>query len=164
MEAANIAAVPVLLLLLSSAPCSIGQPRSAHSDTTTVPGLTVALSLSRRARQTLVSRKETIIVSADVTGFPKPGTPKHLIDGEGQVDLGDFTAEILPGQNGDFKSLSLKSAPLRYTDKRGPQLLVNVYSGRKSSPNNLIDCGIYEGPLSAAQNKSIPIACKLIGE
>lgn len=164
MKAANLAAVPALLVLLSLAPFSIGEPRSVQSATTTVPGLTVTLTLSQRARQTLISRKETIIVSADVTGFPKTGTPKHLIDGEGQVDLGDLTTEILPGQNGEFKSFSLKTAALRCTDKRGPQLLINVCSGRKSSPNNLIDCGIYEGPLRAVENKSIPIACKLIGE
>ncbi len=48
--------------------------------------------------------------------------------------------------------------------QQGPQLLINVYSGRKSSPNNLLDCGIYEGSFQAIQGQSIPIACKLIGE
>jgi hypothetical protein len=42
--------------------------------------------------------------------------------------------------------------------------LINVYSGRKSSPDNLLDCGIYEGPLKAVQSQSIPISCKIIGE
>jgi hypothetical protein len=53
---------------------------------------------------------------------------------------------------------------LKWFDTQGVQLLINVYSGRKSSPNNLLDCGIYEGPMQAVQGKSIPISCKLIGE
>jgi hypothetical protein len=53
---------------------------------------------------------------------------------------------------------------MKWVDSNGPQLLINVYSGRKSSPNNLLDCGIYEGSLQAVQGQSIPIPCKLIGE
>jgi hypothetical protein len=53
---------------------------------------------------------------------------------------------------------------MKWVDNQGPQLLINVYSGRKSSPNNLLDCGIYEGALKAVQGQSIPISCKLIGE
>jgi hypothetical protein len=53
---------------------------------------------------------------------------------------------------------------MKWVDSNGPQLLINVYSGRKSSPNNLLDCGIYEGPLAAIQGTSVPISCKLIGE
>jgi hypothetical protein len=53
---------------------------------------------------------------------------------------------------------------MKWVDSSRPQLLINVYSGRKSSPNNLLDCGIYEGSLAAIQGQSIPISCKLIGE
>jgi len=53
---------------------------------------------------------------------------------------------------------------LKWVGNQGPQLLINLYSGRKSSPDNLLDCGIYEGPLKAVEGKNIPIACKLIGE
>jgi hypothetical protein len=53
---------------------------------------------------------------------------------------------------------------VKWFDSQGLQLLINVYSGRKSSPNNLLDCGIYEGALKAIQGQSIPISCKLIGE
>lgn len=166
MEDAPVAAVPVLLALLGLVPLlgiSSGAVRLPAA-ATEVPGLIVAVSLSPPANRALVSRRETLIVAAELTGFPQPGTPKQFIDGEGQLDLGNVTTEILPGQNGVFKSFFLKTAPLRHTDKRGPQLLINVYSGRKSSPNNLIDCGIYEGPLRRVENKTIPIACKLIGE
>ncbi|HEX4038658.1 MAG TPA: hypothetical protein VHX37_11420 [Acidobacteriaceae bacterium] len=159
MPALTIATAPVLFALLALAPLPAGPPA-----TTTFPGLTVTVTLSPRARQTLLARRETVIVSAEITAFPQPGVSRKFLDGEGQLDLGNATTEILPGRSGLFKTFSLSAAPLRRVDKRGPQLLINVYSGRKSSPDNLIDCGIYEGPLSAVENKTIPIACKLIGE
>lgn len=157
-----------LLRIVGAAPVSAWAQRQPSATpptpTTPYPGVTVILNDSPQAQQALVSRKETVIVSASITGFPKPGTPRKDLDGEGQVDLGNFTREILPGRNGVFKTFALNKAGLTRLDQRGPQLLINVYSGRKSSPNNLLDCGIYQGPLQAVENHSIPIACKLIGE
>ncbi len=62
---------------------------------------------------------------------------------------------------GDFK---LKKDALQQVDSHGPQLLINVFSGRKSSQDNLLDCGIYEGPLKSAPEANIKVTCKLIGE
>jgi hypothetical protein len=53
---------------------------------------------------------------------------------------------------------------LQWVNDQGPQLLINAYSGRKSSENNLLDCGIYEGPLRPMLGQNIGISCKLIGE
>jgi hypothetical protein len=78
--------------------------------------------------------------------------------------MGEVTKEIAPGATAKFDTVKLNQPMLKWLDDRGPQLLINVYSGRKSSPNNLLDCGIYEGSLQAIQGQSIPISCKLIGE
>jgi len=113
---------------------------------------------------TLVAAKETVIVAAYIAGFPKPGTPRKYVDGEGKVDLGEATQEVAPGADATFGKIKLDPTFVTHIDNRGPQLLINVYSGRKSSPNNLLDCGIYEGSLQAIQGQSISISCKLIGE
>ena len=128
------------------------------------PAFKVTLTYSPKAMQTLVSRKETVIVVGYLYGFPKPGTPKRDIDEIGQVDLGEVKQEIAPGATAIFDTIQPDAALAKWIDSHGLQLLINVYSGRKSSPNNLIDCGLYEGPLKDVQGKSIPIACKMIGE
>jgi hypothetical protein len=128
------------------------------------PGFTVKLTFSDKASNTLLARKETVIVAAYLWGYPKPGTPKHLIDDIGQVDLGEVKSEVAPDKDAAFGDFQLKKDPLQQVDSRGPQLLINVFSGRKSSPNNLLDCGIYEGPLKSAREANIKVACKLIGE
>ncbi|MGO8757958.1 MAG: hypothetical protein ACLQG3_07525 [Terracidiphilus sp.] len=129
-----------------------------------LPGFTVKLTYSQKAIDTLVSRKETVIVAGYLYGFPKKGTPKRYIDEIGQIDLGEIKSEVAPGATAAFDKIEPGQALLKWLDSPGLQLLINVYSGRKSSPNNLLDCGIYEGPLQAVQGKSIPISCKLIGE
>ncbi len=63
--------------------------------------------------------------------------------------LGESKHEISPGADAKFGKIALESAAVTYLDNQGPQLLINVYSGRKSSPDNLLDCGIYQGPLQA---------------
>ncbi len=41
-------------------------------------------------------------------------------------------------------------------------MLVNVFTSRMAHENNLIDCGIYEGPIAMAQKKPVDITCDLI--
>jgi hypothetical protein len=43
-------------------------------------------------------------------------------------------------------------------------VLVNVFSGRKSVENNLLDCGIVEDQISIVQNKRHVVECTLIGD
>ena len=113
---------------------------------------------------TLVAGKETVIVVGYLSGFPIQGTPRKYVDHEGQVDMGEVKDEVAPGAIAKFDKVKLNQPMLKWLDSQGPQLLINVYSGRKSSPNNLLDCGIYEGALTAIQGQNIPISCKLIGE
>ena len=79
----------------------------------------------------------------------------------GEVGLGQANTEVAPGEIAKFGPVKLKQDALKQIDKSGIQLLINVYSGRKSSPNNLLDCGIYEDALEPVEDKTIPITCKL---
>jgi hypothetical protein len=157
-------AIVALGATMSFSPAFAQQPARPSPPVATPAGFTVRLTYSQKAMDTLVSSKETVIVAAYVFGLPKPGVPKKYVEGDGTIPLGEAKKEIAPGAVATFGKIDLDSARVTYIDNRGPQLLINVYSGRKSSPNNLLDCGIYEDPLSGAQGKYLPIACKLIGE
>jgi hypothetical protein len=163
-----LSAKTVLHLLLASAAFSpaFAQQQSAKpgAPAATVPGFAVTITYSQKAMATLVAGKETVIVVGYLYGFPIQGTPKQDVDHVGQIDMGEVKKEIAPGATAKFDSVKLNQPMMKWMDSQGPQLLINVYSGRKSSPDNLLDCGIYEGSLQAIQGQSIPIACKLIGE
>lgn len=158
------AVLSVLLAAAALVPALAQQPNAKPAPAATQPGFTVTITYSQKAMATLVARKETVIVAGYLYAFPAKGTPKRDVDEIGQVDLGEVHDEIAPGATATFAQVNLTQAMLKWVDAQGPQLLINVYSGRKSSPDNLLDCGIYEGSLKAVQGQSIPISCKLIGE
>jgi 2-succinyl-5-enolpyruvyl-6-hydroxy-3-cyclohexene-1-carboxylate synthase len=128
------------------------------------PGFFVAVTLSEKAKAKLLQSHETIIVAGYLVGDPKKGAPKKLVDELGQIDLGEVKSEVQPAQVARFGEIKIKKEVLVWVDANGPQLLINVYSGRKSSKDNLLDCGLYEGALKPIQGTTIPISCKLIGE
>lgn len=140
------------------------QKTQPASTTSAFPGFSVSVTLSDKANKLLTAQKETIIAAAYFSGSPKPGTPKKYVSNMGEIDLGEAHVEVAPGEIAKFGAFKLKQESLSYVDKNGPQLLINVYSGRKSSKDNLLDCGIYEDALAPIEGKTIPIACKLIGE
>jgi hypothetical protein len=165
---------PVLKLLASSALlipiAGISHPQRADGQQSTATpassaGFTVNVTYSQKASSALAAGKETVVVAGYLYGFPLQGTPKKYVDHMGQISVGDdIKQEISPGAIATFSTIKFDEAMLKWMDSRGPQIVINVYSGRKSSPNNLLDCGFYEGPLKAIQGTSLPISCKLIGE
>jgi len=158
-------ALLALLCIVHQSGLSGEQKKPQSASTTPEPsGFSVSVTLSEKAGKTLADRKETIVVAAYFSGFPKPGTPRKYVSDMGEIGLGQANVEIAPGAVARFGPIKLKQGALNQVDTKGPQLLINVYSGRKSSPDNLLDCGIYEDALAPIQGKTIPIACKLIGE
>jgi hypothetical protein len=128
------------------------------------PEFSVSVRLSDAAKKKLIDSKETIIVAGYFTGHPKQGTERRYLDiKSGQVDLGDVEAEIHPGETATFNDLKLKSDALARIDS-GPSILINVYSGRKSSKDNLLDCEVYDGGFESIHGRTIDIPCQLIGE
>jgi hypothetical protein len=163
--------VPAILILLTFA-CIASHHRVLAQQQNPKPappaaaltGFTVKVSYSQKAMEKLIASKETVIVVGYLYGFPKAGTPKQDVDHVGQVDLGEVKQEIAPAATATFDRVKPDQALVKWINDQGLQILINVYSGRKSSPDNLLDCGIYEGSLAAVQGQSIPISCKLIGE
>ncbi len=164
----SVPAILVLLVFIAGlaalSPVSTQQQPAKPLTPAATFSFTVKIAYSQKAMDTLVAGKETVIVAGYLTASPVPGTPKQYVDRVGEIGLGDVQKEIAPDAIATFDSVKPTPAMMKWVDSSGPQLLINVYSGRKSSPNNLLDCGIYEGPLQAVNGQIIPISCKLIGE
>ena len=75
--------------------------------------------------------------------------------GAGEIEVAPENATVnVPGAG--FDTTYMKSV------KGEPEVLVNVYSARKTHENNLLNCGIYQGPVTMAQKKPVDIQCDLI--
>lgn len=151
-------------------PATVGQAGISGNDSGGIkglyeyPGFMVDVTLSEKARKSLLNRKETLRAFGYYSGSPKPGALKKYISDEGDIGLGNFDVEFPVGGSGRIAKVMIKRDAFEQTDKKIPMLLVNVVSGRKSSKDNLLDCGISEDKLDKIPNGHIPISCKLIRE
>ena len=150
-------------LLLAALGSLLALPLAAQAPAT-YHGFTVHITLSPKALTLLSEKHETVIAAAYLSGNPRPDAPKRVQELEGGINLGDVKIEDSPGHDAVFAPFVLKSPDLKWVDTEGPQLNLNVFSGRRSSKNNLLDCEFHESTLQSAQDSTIPIACKLIGE
>lgn len=137
-------------------------PAQAHANDTSL-AFDFKITLSQKAAAKLKSSHETITVLASYYGEPTHEGEKHA-DELGMVDLGKENFE-LPGQPGvaHVTGKNVGGAKLKWI-KGQPSVNVNLYTSRKSSDENLIDCDLIDGAVAKVQAKPITVNCFLIGE
>lgn len=123
---------------------------------------TVQVGLSPAARQKLEAGKETVIVSADYFATPVDAA-KDQANEVGQLDLGRAQIELPGAGVANFDGSAFAADKLGLA-KGAPQVNINVWSGRKSSPDNLLDCDMFQDTLAVAAKMPIMLECRLIGE
>jgi hypothetical protein len=123
-------------------------------------GFVVDVSLSPKAAAELAARKEAIIVAAMYQGEPVPVRRKYASE-DGLIGLG-MERVIVPASGGRAAVVGNKVIVKQIGWVKRLDVLINVYSARRSGPNNLLDCGIFEDAVAKAQEKPIRISCKLI--
>lgn len=158
----HISLLVLPLVLAACAPAPSGSDAAPVAAAPSPYAFEVNLTLTPRAAEMLASTKERVIVDAMYFGLPispdAPGIDEH---GE-QIYLGNDAVEVDPvnavvkAPGNGFDATHLASV------KGEPEVLVNVYSARKTHENNLISCGLYQGPVAMAQKQPVPIACDLI--
>ncbi len=121
----------------------------------------IDVALSSKAIDKITKSKETIIVSASLRGTPKD-TTKYSKDG--LFGVGNFQKEIMYGQPVKFDDIAISRKAFGQLADSTLFININVYTGRKSSPDNLIDCDFIDDTLKNIVNKSFTLKGKLIGE
>lgn len=151
------------LLLAACAPTENVQEPAAAADTPPSPyAFEVNLTLTPRAAEKLVATNERVIVASMYFGVPVSDTAPGIDDHGMEVGLGGDDIEVAP-ENAVVKAPGTGFDPTYLTSIKGdPEVLVNVYSARKTHADNLLSCGIYQGPVSMAQKQPVDIQCDLI--
>ncbi|WP_216965436.1 hypothetical protein [Lysobacter sp. MMG2] len=132
----------------------------------------VQITLSPAAHDRLASQRESLIVSADYFGYPSAQAQAQRVPGSenpwltlhrAQMELDG--AQLEGTATARFPAVALDTKQLAWTDApEAPQVNINVYSGRRSSPDNLLDCGMFQDTLAVAARAPIRVSCALIGE
>ena len=155
---------------------SVNAPRSDTSSTSdigyykidkdslVIPSFEIEVSLSPKANAKLKARKETIIVAAYFSGQPKDTTSKEYQE-SGEMSVAVAQKE-LRGDERIAKIEGVKFPKSRYDSlaDKDIQLLINIFSGRRSTDLNLLSCDILQDKMSRLKNKKFTLNGKLIQE
>lgn len=123
----------------------------------------VIVSLSEAARKKLGDAGESVIVSASYYGDGKPGLPPKILNEVGQVDIGRAQVELQGMGRAMLDGSAVQRERLDFI-AGDPQVNVNVFSGRRSSPDNLLDCDFFQDSIGVAAEMPVEINCRLIAE
>jgi hypothetical protein len=131
-------------------------------DMLVIPPFEIEVRTSAKASKTLKNKKESIIVSALFSGIPKDEKDENEI---GTMIVLD-TALELTGNNriARFQGLKFSKKLLDKLADKDVSMLINIFSGRKSSKDNLLSCGLVEVKASQFTNKRYSLSCSLIEE
>jgi hypothetical protein len=155
MRPFRLIAAAALLLLTPPAPAQQDQPIIFAFD--------VRITLSDLAAERLRTTREGIVVSAYYTGDPLPSA-ENRANQIGTIDLGAENREVIGAEG--LVRITGKKIDLRRLDWiKGPVMLnVNVYSARRTNPDNILSCDFFDGKLSSAVRKTPTLHCTLIEE
>ncbi len=144
-----------------SKPAAISDYFKVIGDSAVIPSFEIEVKLSEKAEKELKSKKESVIVAAYFSGTPKDST-KYMEDGEYAV--GQHHIELTDSRIAKFSGIKISKAMYESLSSPDIQMLINVYSGRRSSKLNLLDCGIVQKSISEFKDQKFVLTGKLIGE
>ncbi|MBP9196753.1 MAG: hypothetical protein KBF35_03720 [Saprospiraceae bacterium] len=131
-------------------------------DSILIPDFEIEVSLSPKAEKKLKEDNETVIVSAMFSG-----TPKDTLSNEYQfmgLSVKNYNIELTTQRIARFDKVRFHSSILNKLSDADIFLLINVFSGRRSSENNILDVEILDNKMSVVKGKKYILKGKLIGE
>lgn len=124
---------------------------------------TVEVALSDAAERQLGESGETVVVGASFFGDPADGVAQELLNDVGQIDLGRKEVELSGSGRASFDRDALK-LDLLDAITGPPQVNVNVWSGRRSSEDNRLDCDFFQDAIAVAAQGPVRLDCRLLPE
>lgn len=138
-----------------------GETFKIERDSILLAPFTVEITFSDKAKARFEDKKESIILSAVFVGIPKDPKNPNLAE-DGQFYLGSADREIYYGQVATFEGVKLPKKLFDQLNGDEPEYIINVYSGRKTDPDNLINTDLLSGKVSSAANRHMKLHAQLI--
>jgi len=132
-------------------------------DSLLIPSFKIEISLSGQANEKLNRSKETIIVAAWFSGVPKDTTSKEYAE-SGEMFLASAKVELSNSRVASFEGIRFSKAAYDSLADKNISVLINVFSGRRTTQDNLLDCNILSEKMSAVKGQKFVLTGKLIGE
>jgi hypothetical protein len=131
-------------------------------DSITIQPFEIEIKLIPKAEER-IKGKETIIVAVYFNGIPKDSSNAQLSE-DGSFSVAWATKEIVAGQIAKFEGIKFSREIYDQLADKDVDCTVNIYSGRRSSPDNLLDANAIFEKISNIVNQRLTTNCKLIDE
>jgi hypothetical protein len=117
------------------------------------PDFTIEVVLSEQARLYLLGHSETVRVNISFADIIGPGW--HYLGGVKQ----DIAPEKLTSLS--IRDVAFNQKEIAALKSPNYEVLVNVYSARRSLDNNVLDCDLLQGYIADLQRKVHTLRCEL---
>jgi hypothetical protein len=135
----------------------------AAGDSILIPSFEVEIVLSEKAKERMSDLKESIIVMVEFSGEPKDSNNEGLNE-EGQLMLRSIEKEINPPWIAKIENILISKKDYARLKNKDFDVLVQIWTGRKTSEFNLLHGELIDGPISKLKGKRNILSAKLIEE
>jgi hypothetical protein len=136
---------------------------SISGDSVLLPPFTIVVQLSKNAEEKLLTDNETLIIAASFSGQPKDTLSAEYHEW-GSLPLATVIIETDTVRTILFDHVKFARTKLDSLAHKDISVLVNVRSGRHSTPDNLLDCSILFDKMSVVRMRTVPLTGRLINE
>ena len=148
-------------------PVTATAPVAAEEDYSHLPPPVVApvkleVTLSPKAQAELSKLSEGIVVEAVYAGDPVPAASTQTNE-FGLLDLGKATKELKGAGTVTLAEDVIDRSKLDLIIGQ-PQIMLNVRSAKKATPNNILACQFYWESVATASKQTVQIPCSLLSE
>ena len=130
-----------------------------NGDSILIPDFEIEVLLTKKALARL--DKESVIVQAYFSGQPSDTTSQEYLD-EGSINLGSKDIELWDSRVASFRDVKISRAAYEKLSDKNFEVLINVYSDRHTTTDNLISCGIIQENIDDIKGKKHLIKGDLI--
>ena len=124
----------------------------------------VEVTYSANALRTLRDRHEGVVASASYYGDPSRSGKAHT-DEVGQIDVGqEQVTQSGAAPSFQITGRDVSASALRWVRGGKVEVNVNLFSARRSGPDNILDCTFFQNSIVVARARPVRLQCKLIGE
>jgi len=132
-------------------------------DSMVIPSFDIEVSLSEKANEKLRNDKETVVVTAWFSGQPSDTSSKEYA-ASGAMFIQSARVELSNSRIAKFGGIKFSKASYDSLAGKDISVLVTIFSGRRSTQDNLLDCTILEEKMSAVKGRKFIVEGKLIAE
>jgi len=132
-------------------------------DSLVIPSFDIEVSLSEKANEKLRSDKETVVVTAWFSGQPSDTSSKEYA-ASGAMFIRSARIELSNSRVATFGGIKFSQASYDSLAGKDISVLVTIFSGRRSTQDNLLDCAILAEKMSVVKGRKFILEGKLIAE